>query len=306
MFMSYIRTPGIAFAIVIAAIIANSGCSRPLTPAAYASPDNVATLRTAFQAGAKEATTEAVAAAEPTGWATLKGSFKLSGTAPARAALNVDKDTGVCMAGGKRILSDSLITGPKNELQGALIFLNQKMPDAKWEHPSYEALKTATIDFDQKACIFLTHTVAVRSTQVIRIINSDPIGHNTKIDGSGKMSSFNQTISANDSVMYKPGGESPEPASVACSIHPWMSANLISRDNPYFAVTAADGTFAIENIPAGVPLEFRVWHEGLGGFVSGTVTLNGSPAKLTKGKLAKLTAKDKEVVDWNFEFSPPK
>lgn len=304
--MSDKQTTWLAMAVVVIAVGGSTGCQRSLTPAAYAAPANVATLRSAFQEGGKGAAVETVAAAEPTGWATLKGSFKLSGPAPARAALSVDKETDVCMPGGKKVLSDALVTGPKNELIGALIFLNQKLPNAKWEHPSYEEKKTAIIDFDQKACVFLTHTIAVRSTQTVRIINSDPIGHNTKISGGGKMAEFNQTIAGNDSVPYKPLGESPEPAPVACSIHPWMSANMISRDNPYFAVADGTGSFTIENIPAGVPLEFRIWHEGLGGFVNGSVTLNGNATKVTKGKLAKLTAKDQEVVDWSFEISPPK
>lgn len=283
------------------------GCQRPLTPAVYTTADNVAILRSEFQKGGKSADTAAVATAEPTGWATIKGSVVLQGSAPPRASLNVDKETDICMPGGKKVLSEALVTGPKNELYGALIYLNQKIPsDEKWEHPSYAETKTATIDFDQKACIFLTHTFAIRSTQLVKIINSDPIGHNTNIAGKGRLEPFNQTIAAKDSVIYSPKGESPEPTSVSCSIHPWMSANMIARDNPYFAVTGQDGTFEIANIPAGVPLEFRVWHEGLGGFVNGTVTLNGKEVKVSKGKLAKLTANDKDVIEWKFEIPAPK
>jgi hypothetical protein len=34
-------------------------------------------------------------------------------------------------------------------------------------------------------------------------------------------------------------------------------------DTPYAAVTKADGTYEIQNIPAGVPLQIVVWHEDL-------------------------------------------
>jgi hypothetical protein len=47
-----------------------------------------------------------------------------------------------------------------------------------------------------------------------------------------------------------------------------MSAHMITRNSPYFAVTKEDGTFEIANVPAGVDLEFRVWHE-TAGFPSG-------------------------------------
>ena len=94
------------------------------------------------------------------------------------------------------------------------------------------------------------------------MLNSDPVGHNTNIAGGGTAATINATIPAAKSyAMYEPGGESPEPFAVSCSIHPWMSAQMIVRDSPYFAVTKPDGTFEIANVPAGVPLEFRVWQE---------------------------------------------
>src|SRR5262249_44580052 len=91
--------------------------------------------------------------------------------------------------------------------------------------------------------------------------------------------------------MYLPGGESPEPFGVACSIHPWMSARMIVRDSPYFAVTKSDGSFEIKNVPAGVPLEFRVW-QGKGGYLQ-DVTVNGKAEKWAKGRL-KLTFQPEE------------
>ena len=38
---------------------------------------------------------------------------------------------------------------------------------------------------------------------------------------------------------------------VYCNIHPQMSAVVVVRDNPLFTKAAADGTFTIENVPAG-------------------------------------------------------
>ena len=58
---------------------------------------------------------------------------------------------------------------------------------------------------------------------------------------------------------------------------------MIVRNSPYFAVTKADGTFEIANVPAGVPLEFRVWQERSGYLQE--VSVNGQPQKWSKGKL---------------------
>jgi hypothetical protein len=65
-----------------------------------------------------------------------------------------------------------------------------------------------------------------------------------------------------------------------------MSARMIVRNSPYFAVTKADGSFEIANVPAGVPLEFRIWQERAR-FVE-EVNVNGKAEKWPKGRL-KLT-----------------
>jgi hypothetical protein len=42
-----------------------------------------------------------------------------------------------------------------------------------------------------------------------------------------------------------------------------MSAFVLVRDNPFWARPAADGTFAIENVPAGEWV-LKAWHERAG------------------------------------------
>jgi hypothetical protein len=39
---------------------------------------------------------------------------------------------------------------------------------------------------------------------------------------------------------------------------------VLPRENPYFAVSQADGRFEISSLPAGVELEFQVWQEKSG------------------------------------------
>lgn len=53
-------------------------------------------------------------------------------------------------------------------------------------------------------------------------------------------------------------------------------------DHPYFAVTNKDGAFEIPNVPAGVKLEYRVWHERAGFVQPASVT--GADAKWSKGR----------------------
>jgi hypothetical protein len=138
--------------------------------------------------------------------------------------------------------------------------------------------------------------VALRSSQKLRILNSDPVGHNTKIDATGRAAQINATIPSNSSVMYSPGGESQEPFPVSCSIHPWMGARMIVRDSPYCAVTKADGSFEIANVPAGVPLEFRIWQERAK-FLQ-DVSVNGQAEKWPKGRM-KVTLQPDQPLELN-------
>jgi hypothetical protein len=112
--------------------------------------------------------------------------------------------------------------------------------------------------FDQKECVFLTHVFPLTLGTTMLIRNSDPVGHNTNIEGKN---SFNQTIPANATIPFKPQKEEAVPVAVRCSIHPWMLAYFLPRENGYVAVTAEDGSFEIANLPAGEDLEFQVWHE---------------------------------------------
>jgi hypothetical protein len=98
---------------------------------------------------------------------------------------------------------------------------------------------------------------AARVGQPIDVHNSDPVGHNTNIAGT----SFNQLIPAGDGTLFKPDAETGMPTMVTCNIHPWMKAYAVFRKDGYVAVSAADGSFTIPDLPAGETLEFQVWHE---------------------------------------------
>jgi hypothetical protein len=248
-----------------------AGCARPVAENPHVVASNVASLREALGAGAVATGPAAtVAAAEPTGWSTLKGKFILAGAAPARSPLKVDKDQSVCAPGGKTVLDEELVVDASGGIKDVAIFLTTKLPanNPKWEHPDLAAKATAVTElpFDQKNCIFLSHLFIMRSTQTLTIKNSDEVGHNTSINPSpgSKAASANVLLPALSSTTYKPVGESSVPNQVSCSIHPWMSALLLTRNNPYYAVTAADGTFEIPNVPAGVELEFAVWQQKAG------------------------------------------
>ncbi|MDX1945143.1 MAG: hypothetical protein SFU86_07035 [Pirellulaceae bacterium] len=289
--------------LAFAAILPAAGCQREgLSPAVRPVEANVVALRAAMGGDKGAAPAETVAAQEPTGFGTLRGKFLVLGTPPARPPLMIDKEQDVCAPGGKQVPSETVVVGPGGELQNAVIYLETKYKagDPKWEHADDLAAMNAEIIFDQKVCRFLTRVAAMRSTQTMKVLNSDPVGHNTKLDGDGGARPDNFTVPSNSSAFYAPGGESQQPFPVSCSIHPWMSAWCLVRNSPHFAVTDKDGNFEIKHVPAGVQLKFRVWQEKAK-FISAATVAGKTDKPFGKGRL-ELTLEKDEVRELEFKI----
>jgi hypothetical protein len=208
--------------------------------------------------------------------------------------LNITKDPEVCAPPGQQTLSESVVIGPGNGIKNVLIYLATPLPsdNPKWLHESYAAERSTEVLFDQKNCVFLSHVAGMWVTQRLKVLNSDPVGHNTNLDSKRGAKADNFTVPALRSAYYDPGRPSPAPFPVSCSIHPWMNAWMMVCDSPYFAVTADDGSFAIRNLPSGVPLELRVWQESAG-YVQ-QVMVNGEAQKWSRGRFPLSLARDEE------------
>ncbi|NOT22785.1 MAG: carboxypeptidase regulatory-like domain-containing protein [Nitrospiraceae bacterium] len=63
---------------------------------------------------------------------------------------------------------------------------------------------------------------------------------------------------------------------VQCGMHPYMQGHGLAVDNPYYAITGLEGTFAITDLPAGT-YRIRAWHPILGEQAQNvTVAANGT------------------------------
>jgi hypothetical protein len=249
-------------------------------------------IRESFSSG--EAGGGGAAVATGTGWATLKGKFVFDGTPPEMQPYNVNKDMAACTIDGKAPLQQTLLVDDATKgIANVAVFVRS----ASRVHDSMKGGEGEAV-FDQKVCVFLTHVFPLRLGTTMLIKNSDPVGHNTNIEGKN---SFNQTIPADATIPFKPQKEEAVPVSVRCSIHPWMLAYFLPRENGYVAVTAEDGTFEIPNLPAGEDLEFQVWHESAVGPGKSLVLTTPEAKELkwsNKGRFKIKLAED-EVKDVN-------
>lgn len=250
---------------------------------------------------------------DPNGFADFVGTFRVVGSVPTPAPLKVDADIAVCTESGNPV-DEGIVAGPNGELKNVLIYLNRKnLPDTEaWEHEDYRKERDILLagrerGFDQEGCVFLTHVFAMRSTQSLEVLNSDPVGHNTNIQSNGLAAAKNFLVPAGTKQVYAPENPSDSVFPVTCNIHSWMQSYMIVRDNPYFAVTDDQGKFVIRNVPSGVPLEFRVWQESAKYLKNVTVAVGGgtpAPAKWSQGKFTiELTPDQTYQMDVTIDIS---
>jgi len=262
-------------AIVVGCVVVTVGCGPGRVTAPGADAEAAGKIRaTLVSASSVSGDSAAGSASTGTGWATLRGRFTFAGAPPQPKPLVVDKDTEVCSMGGMKLLDRSVLVDSSSKGLANVVVFARKTSRVK------TAAAEAPLVFDQKNCEFLAPVFAARVGQQVDVHNSDPIGHNTNIAGS----SFNQLIPAGQGTAYKPDAETGMPTMVTCNIHPWMKAYAVFRKDGYVAVSGADGSFSIADLPAGETIEFQVWHERSGG-PNGAVGLEKPELKWTpKGR----------------------
>jgi hypothetical protein len=235
--------------------VASTGCNRRVEARTRVNPERVTKIREVLASGAKaDGGGQAAAAQTATGWATLRGTFKLVGSAPQPGRITADKDPDVC--GKHELFDESVVVADDGSLANAVIYLRTKVTP----NPDLVSAAPPEAVLDNKDCRFEPHVLAMRAGQTLLVKNSDPVGHNSNIDAKANPS-INALIPSDNSTAQVMNREESQPVKVGCNIHPWMGAWIIVRNDPYTSVSDKSGAFVIEKLPAGIDLEFQLWQE---------------------------------------------
>ena len=187
-----------------------------------------------------------------TGGGSVSGQVKFAGAAPAPEKFEVTKDQEAC---GKEKTKPDLIVGSGGGLANAVVVVKASKGKAL-------AVPAEPVVFDQKGCEYKPHVLAFPAGSTVRVLNPDGVLHNVHVTGKVNPEANRAMPKFQKQVDWKI--EKPEwPIAVKCDAHPWMHAYWLSMDQPYYAVTDADGNFKIADLPAG-DYEVEVWHEVLG------------------------------------------
>jgi hypothetical protein len=200
------------------------------------------------------------------GQSTITGRVSFEGTAPAPTRLRMDSDP-LCMPEGAAT-SELLLVDDQGGLQNVFVYVKEGVRGA------YAPPETP-VELDQVGCRYIPHVFGVQVNQPVHIMNSDPAVHNVNAVAR-ENTGFN--------LIQQPKGpsatrrfERPEiMVPIRCDVHPWMNSWAGVVAHPFFAVSAANGSFEIASLPAGT-YTVEAWHEQLG-TATQTVTVDGTSA----------------------------
>lgn len=187
----------------------------------------------------------------------VKGTIKWEGKTPKNALIQMDSDP-VCKtaAEGKEMRKETTVVDANGNLANVILYVSKGLPEGQ-----KFAVKTETVTLDQKGCTYFPHVVAIQLGQKIELRNSDKTTHNvhfqSKLNGDWNLTQSTEGVvpAAQDMKRAEIGT-----CSFKCDIHSWMESRVAIFEHPFFAVSAADGSFKIDNLPPGT-YTLTAWHE---------------------------------------------
>ncbi len=186
---------------------------------------------------------------------TITGNVEFAGKKLPRKTVAMDSDP-QCAKLHARPLSDETLAVNNNALANVFVYIKQGLDDKPF------ALPADPVVIDQKGCWFGPRVLGVQVGQTLKVTNSDPVTHN--IHPLAQVNrEWNQSQEPGAEALTRKFTQPEVMIRVKCNIHGWMHAWVGVVAHPYFAVTGADGTFQLSNVPPG-NYTIEVWQEELG------------------------------------------
>jgi hypothetical protein len=191
------------------------------------------------------------------GGGAIRGRVLLEGNASVSGTFEITKDKTLC---GLTVPRASLLLGRENGVRNAVVYV-ERIAEGK----KFTSKKPCILG--QSRCQFEPHLLLVPAGVRLEVVNNDPVLHNIHAYNlaEGRRALFNiaQPIKGQRTLVAPDQLRGAAAVLTTCDAgHPWMSAYVIRADHPYYAVTDADGRFALNDVPPG-SYTLKMWHEGV-------------------------------------------
>lgn len=191
------------------------------------------------------------------GTSTITGVVKYIGAPKRRESLNNqmggDEVCAAASAAGAVLDETFIIDSATGAVQNVFVYVKDA-PKGKYAAP------TDVKVLDQKGCVYMPHALALQTNQTLNILNSDDTTHNVN-SMANVNKGFNESMTSGSAKISKKFSKQ-EIFKIKCDVHGWMGAFVGVFEHPFFAVTAADGSFSIGQLPAGT-YTLTAYHEKL-------------------------------------------
>lgn len=163
------------------------------------------------------------------------------------------------------------------------------------------------VELDQVNCRYTPHVLGIQAGQPLLIRNSDPLLHN--VNTQPRLNRGFNLSQPREGMETSRQFSVPEVMiPVQCDVHGWMEAYIAVTDHPYHAVTGEDGSFELENLPAGEYV-IETWHERYGTQTQTVTVAAQETAEVTFGYSADMAGSpvplgEPLVVRWHGEDGP--
>ncbi len=171
------------------------------------------------------------------------------------AAIAMDADPVCTSLHTEPVLTEKVVTDAEGRLANVFVYVKQGAPSGQAPPGESHLL-------DQLGCQYKPHVSGMMVGQNLVIRNSDATLHN--VHALPKVNAeFNRGQPFEGMTLDHKFDKPEVMIRFKCDVHPWMSSYMGVLDHPFFAVSGADGSFAIEGLPAGEYV-IEAWHEELG------------------------------------------
>jgi plastocyanin len=132
-------------------------------------------------------------------------------------------------------------------------------------------------ELDNVKCEFVPHVQVIPAGK-LDVVNKDPVLHNSH-GYYGKRTAFNMA-QPNEGQTIETDLPRAGIVRVDCDVHGWMEGWVYVVENPYYAITGADGKFNITDVPPGT-YKLVAAHSLTGPNEQTVIVASGKPTNLT-------------------------
>ena len=177
---------------------------------------------------------------DPTTVASVSGTVKFDGAAPAPRKLDMSQDPA---CNNKDATTETLVVSNGN-LANVFVYVKDGLGDRTFNPPA------EAVTIDQKGCQYHPHVLGVMAGQPIKILNSDKTTHNIHPSPASNKE-WNESQPPGSAPLDKNFARQEVLLPVKCNQHPWMKMYIGVVKSPFFAVTDKDGKYTIKGLPPG-------------------------------------------------------